>query len=845
MLQREVFRVVVQSRIKSTETEGIFVNKTDRRQFLQLMGAGAMASALNANIAKALSIPANVKTGTIKDVEHIIILMQENNSFDKYFGTLQGVRGFSDPRPALINLPNASGTGVAGQVPVFLQPAGATNVAEGFSVSAASQGGPANGAPVLPPFRLNPETTTPPTDSLGLSYVPGTDHGWETQHGGWNQGQWDGWPISKGAATMLHFERVDIPYHYALADAFTVGDAYHCSVLGPTNPNRYYLWSGCIGNVAPYTHPDCTINVGGTDAYGNAIDGVDGGGSGPRTGNGLTFGFLRWPTLPEVLTRNGVSWKIYQDLAGNTFDENGDFGGGGPTSFAGTFQDNPVLYFNQYATAPTSSPLFQNGVVGGSSNITGSNPTIPPSGSVLPPSSTFASGPDSAVSAAAFAAWGNTLTPQQWLTWAEGMFTKFKSDVQNGTLSQVSWFVAPAGFSEHPDWPSNYGAWYTSQILDILVSNPEVFSKTVFIINFDENDGGFDHVVTPTPPQTTTGADGASTVSTAFEIITAAAVAATPGGPPAGPIGLGARVPFLAVSPWSKGGFVNSQVFDHTSVIQFIEQRFGVVEPNITPWRRAVAGDLTSCFNFATPNDQLPPLPATTSYLPSGPELAGESGGLVASTNPTTVFVGVPKQETGVRRTKALPYQLEVLSTVNTAAATITLQFVNSGKAAAVFQVRSINVSDIVRNYTVEPGKSLSGTWKVPVSYGLTVFGPNGFVRYFNGSIDSAAAVLEVQPSYGLEAFGSLGLKLTNLTSGKATVTVTDAYTGQKVPALFNGRGDGFAYDWTLQEFYGWYDLIVTVEQDPTFQYRLAGHVETGSDSFSDPALGGHALTLA
>jgi phospholipase C len=132
----------------------------------------------------------------------------------------------------------------------------------------------------------------------------------------------------------------------------------------------------------------------------------------------------------------------------------------------------------------------------------------------------------------------------------------------------------------------------------------------------------------------------------------------------------------------------------------------------------------------------------------------------------------------------------------------------------------------------------------VPVSYGLTVFGPNGFVRYFNGSIDSAAAVLEVQPSYGLEAFGSLGLRLTNLTSSKATVTVTDAYTGQKVPALFNRKGDGFAYDWTLQEFYGWYDLIVTVEEDPTFQYRLAGHIETGSDSFSDPALGGHALTL-
>jgi phospholipase C len=798
------------------------VNKTDRRQFLQLMGAGAIGSALNANIAKALSIPANFNTGTIKDVEHIVILMQENNSFDKYFGTLRGVRGFSDPRPALINLPNASGVGIAGQVPVFLQPAGAVNVSEGFSVTAASQGAPANGAPVLPPFRLNPETTTPPTASLGLSYVPGTDHGWETQHGGWNQGQWDGWPTAKGPATMLRFERVDIPYHYALADAFTVGDAYHCSVLGPTNPNRYYLWSGCIGNVTPYTHPDCTISVGGTDSYGNPIDGVDGAGSGPRTANGLSNGYLRWPTLPETLQGAHISWKIYQDLAGSSFAD--DFGGGGPTSFAGNFQDNPVLYFNQYATAPANSPLFQFAVGPQvSTNITGTNPTVPATATMPAASSSSA----------------------QWLTWTEALFDKFKSDVQNGTLPQVSWIVAPAGFSEHPDWPSNYGAWYTSQVVDILVANPEVFSKTVFIINFDENDGGFDHMVSPTPPQSTSGADGASTVSTAFELITAAAVAATPGGPPPGPIGLGARVPFLVISPWSKGGFVNSQLFDHTSVIRFIEKRFGIIDPNITPWRRAVAGDLTSCFNFANPNGQLPPLPPTTNYLPSGSELAGGSGGLVASTNPSTVFVGVPTQESGIRRAKALPYQLEVVASVNTAAATITLQFVNSGSAAAVFQVRSTNPSDIVRNYTVEAGKSLSGTWTVPITYSLTVFGPNGFVRYLNGSIDSGAAVLAVQPSYLLEEFGSLGLKLTNLTGGRATVTVTDAYTGRKVPALFNRKGDGFAFDWTLQEFYGWYDLIVTVKEDPTFQYRLAGHIETGRDSFSDPALGGHALTLS
>src|SRR5262249_39804885 len=152
----------------------------------------------------------------------------------------------------------------------------------------------------------------------------------------------------------------------------------------------------------------------------------------------------------------------------------------------------------------------------------------------------------------------------------------------------------------------NYGAWYISQVLDILVSNPDVFSKTVLLVNYDEADGSFDHVVPPSVPATP--ANGASTVSTEFEIVTTS--------DPHGPIGLAQRVPFIAISPWSKGGYVNSQVFDDTSVVQFIEQRFGVVERNITPWRRAVAGDLTSVFNFANPNDAPVNLPSTTGYLP-------------------------------------------------------------------------------------------------------------------------------------------------------------------------------------------------------------------------------------
>ena len=753
------------------------MKNTDRRQFLQLMGMGALGSTLHANIAKALAIPANNCTGTIKDVEHIVVLMQENNSFDKYFGTLRGVRGFSDPRAVNINLPLQSGTGTA-QVPVFLQPAGAANVAAGYAVppNYGTLGGPANGAYVLPPFRINPADISPGLTSLGLTYLPGTDHGWTTQHEGWNQGQWDGWPTAKGPITMAHLTREDIPYHYALADAFTVGDAYHCSILGPTNPNRLYLWTGCVGNV---------------NYLGSG--GVDGVGGGVVTGNGLeNNAYYVWNTFPEVLQAAGVSWKIYQDLAGQTF--NPDFGDGTSNSFAGNFTDNPVLYFNQYATAAQSSPLFQNACTG--TEIVNS---IPDSGA----------------------------SEQAWLAWAEHLFDDFRSDVKSGKLPQVSWIVAPGGYTEHPDWPSNYGAWYISQIFDILVSNPEVWSKTAFIINYDENDGGFDHIVSPTPPQTS--ANGASTVSIENELVTTSS--------PPGPIGLGVRVPFLVISPWSKGGWVNSQVFDHTSVIKFIEKRFEVFEANISPWRRAVTGDLTTAFNFVDPNGAPVSLPSTDGYLPPQDELAGAS---VNTYEPTLngVIIGVPKQEKGIRRARALPYELNVYGSVNVSSSTVSLTFFNTGAATVVFHARSGNDADSVRNYTVEPGKQLSDTWSVTSSYDLSVYGPNGFVRYFNGSIGSSAAVLDVNSSYDIEGLGSVGWSVTNAGAKNATVTVLDAYTGNKVTRLLRPH-QRFEDDCALNDVFGWYDLVVTVAEDSTFEYRLAGHVETGRDSFSDPAMGG------
>jgi phospholipase C len=572
--------------------------------------------------------------------------------------------------------------------------------------------------------------------------------------------------------------RDDIPYQYALADAFTVGDAYHCAIMGPTNPNRMYLWSGCIGNVN-------YLGSGGTDGLG----------AGPVTYNGLSVNnaYFVFETLPEVLQRAGVSWKIYQDLAGATFAP--DFGDGTGNNFAGNFTDNPVLYFKQYANAAPGTPLFDNGATG-----TEIINTIP---------STSAPAP-------------------AWQAWAESLFDELRSDVQGGKLPQVSWILAPAGYTEHSDFPINYGAWYISQVLDILVSNPDVFSKTVLILNYDEADGSFDHIVPPTPPQT--AADGASTVSIENEIVTTST--------PNGPIGLGTRVPFIAISPWSKGGYVNSQVFDHTSVVQFIEKRFGVLEGNISPWRRAVAGDLTSVFNFVNPNDATASLPSTNGFLPSPFELAG---GNVNTFQPTlnSVIIGVPPQEKGIRPARALPYELDVHASVDASKSMVGLTFLNTGGATVVFQVRSGNPADPVRDYTVEPGRTLVGTWNVATSYNLSVYGPNGFVRYFNGRIGSSAAVLDVLSSYGSEGGrGTFQWKITNVAANDAEVSVLDAYTGNLTSRLLHPHAT-LVDKLVLDQFYGWYDLIVTVAGDAAFKYRFAGHIETGEDSFSDPALGG------
>jgi phospholipase C len=409
-----------------------------------------------------------------------------------------------------------------------------------------------------------------------------------------------------------------------------------------------------------------------------------------------------------------------------------------------------------------------------------------------------------------------------------------RDDVRHGRLPKVSWIVAPEAYCEHPNWEPDFGSWYVSQVVDILASNPDVWSKTALIITYDEEGGFFDHLVPPTPPQSS--AEGLSTVDTTNEIF------AGNTDHPRGPYGLGIRVPTLVLSPWSRGGWVNSQLFDHTSLIRFLEARFarhypGLVETNITPWRRAVVGDLTTAFDFKTPNaSRRVVLPSTDAFKPED---------LVRHPDEEPVppaHGSVPHQERGVRPARAIPYELNARGAVQQADGSFWIEFRNSGGAAAVFQVRSSSSAHVPRTYTVEPHRHLQDRWEIASAgssqYDLSVYGPNGFFRAFKGKVSGPhAANLNVQASYD-EDRNTITLEVSNRASQLAKVRIADAYHSS-TSTLVLSPGESQSRNWSLTRTSGWYDLVITVDGDDQFEYRFAGHLENGEDSISDPLMGG------
>ncbi len=471
--------------------------------------AGAAATGIAAVAAPAFAGPASAAepaagatvTPAQAAIKHVVFLMLENRSFDHLYGTLSGVRGFDDRSVA-----RPDGGNIFAQYDPKLK----THEL---------------------PFRLSQAN-----DGQGDADL---DHGWVAQHASYNGGANDNWigahriadGDAKGPFTMGYYTRDDVPYHYALADAFTVCDNYFCSVLGPTYPNRL-LWQ-----------------MGTLDA--------DGTGGGPLvTTDEAVFtdnsgqGVFDFKTYPEKLTAGGVTWKAYTDAASNHL-----------------LNMFPCLTQYEKATALPGTADFTNYQRG-----------------------TMTSSQDQ------FLADANAVNP---------------NDPSTCNLPQVSWIFPTAGQTEHPgDGAINMGPQYYGPLIAALMKSM-AWKDTVLFITWDENDGYFDHVPPPTPPAGTAG-----------EFLTAShpvfGTTTTSGDPTngitggiTGPVGLGFRVPLLVISPFSRGGYVNSELFDHTSGLKLVETLFGVSPlPIMSQWRYDLVGDLTSTMDFTHPDLSVPDLTA-------------------------------------------------------------------------------------------------------------------------------------------------------------------------------------------------------------------------------------------
>ncbi|CAI1040584.1 phosphocholine-specific phospholipase C [Serratia quinivorans] len=708
-----------------------------RREILRAAAIGSAFSLLPASIRKALAIPANNRTGTLNDVEHVVILMQENRSFDHYFGTLPGVRGFSDR----ITIPLPGGRHVWQQ--------------QGESR-------------LVLPYHLDSKRGN-------AQRVSGTPHSWVDEQSAWDNGRMSAWPTYKTPTSMGYYRRHELPFQFALAETFTLCDAYHCSIHAGTNTNRLFHWTGTNGPTAA----EVAVVVNEWDSPGPAEVGY------------------QWQTYPERLEAGGVSWKVYQFLPDN-------------------FTDNPLAGFRQYRAAsvevgnPAQPPKDFTAFVPYRDELNVEAPLYKGNGNTLP------------------AADGNDL---------DAMLTGFRNDVQQGKLPQVSWIIAPAAYSEHPG-PSSpvQGGWFTQEILNALTDNPEVWSKTVLLVNYDENDGFFDHMPSPSAPSLREDGSfaGKSTVPFDSEIFQHVA---PPGSqeqpPPDGRIyGPGPRVPMLVLSPWSRGGWVNSQVFDHTSVLQFLEKRFQVHEPNISAWRRAVCGDLTSAFNFVDPNEEtLPRLPTTSRH--AADNLRQRQEQLPQVPLPPVDRQQLPHQSRLARPSRALPYQLHVEANSNPEQKMLKLNLYNTGEQGVVFHVYDrLNLEQIPRRYTVEAGKAVSDHWLTADRYHLWLLGPNGFHRELGGS------VLQPQPEVQLTPQGDrLSLTLTNSGSQATTVTIARCpYTQQGPWQIELPVGGRHQQAFATKPSGGWYDLSLQGPQG--WQRRLAGRLENGDHSVSDPLMG-------
>ncbi|SKB93200.1 phospholipase C [Parapedobacter luteus] len=712
------------------------MSKLNRRDFIKLSATAGLATTIwEPLLQKALAVEAYNATRSIKDVQHIVILMQENRSFDHYFGAMRGVRGFGDRFP----IPLESGQRAFHQ---------------------------SDGEKIVPPYRADAKKSN-------AAFISGTPHNFPDTQAAWNQGKYGFWPLFKTPYSMAYYTREEIPFQYAMAEYFAICDAYYCSVATGTDPNRIVFWSGSVHD------PDkraAGINC--TDADSEPVNlrcWIEG--EMPEPGYTYQGSAFSWPTIPDVLQEAGISWRIYQDPNDNW-----------------TGAMHGCLAFESFRNAKPGDPIYENGM-------------------------------------------------RHW------SLEDLANDVKNNRLPQVSWILPSQSNSEHPGAPSSpYRASnFTHQVLSAITSNPEVWSKTVFFLTFDENDGLFDHLPAPAVPSYNLDGTlaGKSTLELAgmyfhndkdnLDDMEAERVYIDKRDTISGnlrPWGMGPRVPMYILSPWSKGGWVDSAVADHTSVGQFIEKRFGITIPAISPWHRAISSDLTSAFDFVTPNDPKTPVMPDTSGFEKKDAASRALPTAAAPQQPARLY-----QERGSRPSRALPYRLHCTLKYLQDDRQVRLVFENKGHKGAVYHVYDMNRLDkIPRRYTVEATKSLMDEWDVIDSngcYDLEVYGPNGYFHKFSGNINDDEP--EIQLEYD-QINGGIFVLLRNSSSVPMHIEiVANAYDYKKAEVVSLGAGELLRKYIGLRESGNWYDF--TIKTKAGFLHRFAGRVETGKHSISDPAM--------
>lgn len=775
----------------------------ERRDFLKksslVLGGLGVSGSIHPAILKAMNIRPE-EGSTFYDAEHVVVLMQENRSFDHCFGALKGVRGFKDKYA--FRKPNGKS--------VFFQ-----KDKEGKTYA---------------PFNLDIKNTK----ATWMSSLP---HDWPNQQGALNKGKYNRWlpektsnieKYSKLPLTLGYYNRYDLPFYYQLADAFTVFDQYFCSSLTGTRPNRLYHFSGTL-------RPEKK-----GDSY-------------PKLNNQLASE-LNWKTFPELLEDENISWRCYQNYvtAGSAAVDSNKI------PYVGNFGTNAAEYFNQYNTKFFSKYRkyihkqkieIEDKLNYNPDDKEGLEKDLKKLKKEIERYNDDRWGRLSSYEKSIHekALTTNSKDPnyldleeipsvddEEMFLPKGDILHQFRKDVKNGKLPTISWLSAPKVFCDHPTSPW-YGAWYISEVMNILTEDPEVWKKTIFILNYDENDGYFDHVVPFFPPDNPSqkpdfnGAEGAEYVDSSQKYYKEKDLESNE--KTEGPIGLGFRVPMVIASPWSTGGYVNSDVSDHTSVIQFLENFLNkkhdknIHLDNISDWRRAVCSDLTSAFrqnreknkklNFLNQKTFVESINlAKNKPIPNNFKALSED-----EQRSTSQYF--PIQEPGIRPANPLDYRFEVnfiedaIVMENKASKGVPLNVYN--------RLKFEEDQDFLFSYALFEKEKREHTIKPDKIYDWEVFGPNGFYRNFVGEDAS-----ELQINLRTKQDGNVELNFKGA-SGGDEVQVENFYSQKKEKISLREKSK---LEIDSNEFGGWYDLEVIHKKNT---WIFAGRAESGKVSCSDP----------